>query len=255
MRICISGTANVGKSTLVKDFIKNWPKYSTSSKTYRDVLKSGNYPHSKSCNKEGQWAIINHMIDEMQKYSSEDKVIFDRGPLDCLVYTLWAFEKKSSDIDKEFVDKMIPLVRESMKFIDVIFFLPITKSSPIPIVDDGTREVDPVYIEEIDNLFKGLMFQYQHNLGRTPFFASDDCPAIIEIFGKPQERILLLQQYLNVEGEVIGEEGDTILNPNNIEDLEKLVLEQVSADKKEKYLKKQEEMIKDFVKSSKNTKK
>ena len=251
MRISISGTANVGKSTLVKDFLKNWPLYKTPSSTYRDVLKTGNYPHSKKCNKEGQWAIINHMIDEMQKYSNDDKVIFDRGPLDCLVYSMWAFEKKSTDIDKEFIDKLIPLVRESMKFIDVIFFIPITKTSPVPIVNDGTREIDPVYIDEIDNLFKAMMYQYHHNLGRSPFFSADDCPAIIEIFGKPEERILLLQQYLNVEGEVIGEEGDTILNPSNIEELEKLVLEQVSADKKEKYIKKQEEMVKDFVKKSK----
>jgi hypothetical protein len=251
MRISISGTANVGKSTLVKDFLKNWPLYKTPSSTYRDVLKTGNYPHSKNCNKEGQWAIMNHMIDEMQKYSSDDKVIFDRGPLDCLVYSMWAFEKKSTDIDKEFIDKLIPLARESMKFIDVIFFIPITKTSPVPIVNDGTREIDPVYIDEIDNLFKAMMYQYHHNLGRSPFFSADECPAIIEIFGKPEERILLLQQYLNVEGEVIGEEGDTILNPSNIEELEKLVLEQVSADKKEKYLKKQEEMVKDFVKKTK----
>lgn len=251
MRISISGTACQGKTTLIKDFIKNWPKYSTPSQTYRDTIKSGNYPHSKNCNKEGQWAILNHMIDELQKYSKEDKVIFDRGPLDCLVYTMWAYEKQSSDIDEAFVNKIIPIVKESMKYLDVIFFVPITKASPVAIINDGTRETDPVYIEEIDNIFKAMFFQYQHNLGRTPFFSADDCPAIIEIFGKPQERILLIEQYLNVDGEVIGEEGDQILNPNNIEELEKLVLEQAEANQKEKYAKKQEQMLKEFVKKTK----
>jgi predicted ATPase len=251
MRISISGTACQGKTTLIKDFINTWPKYTTPSETYRDAIKKGNYPHSKNCNKEGQWAILNHMIDEMQKYTKDDKVIFDRGPLDCLVYTMWAYEKKSSDIDEAFINKIIPIVRESMKHLDVIFFVPITKASPVLIVNDGTRETDPVYIEEIDNLFKAMFFQYQHNLDRTPFFSAADCPAIIEIFGKPQERILLIQQYLNVEGEVIGEEGDQILNPNNIEELEKLVLEQAEADQKEKYLKKQQQMLKEFVKQTK----
>lgn len=251
MRISISGTACQGKTTLIKDFIKNWPKYSTPSQTYRDTIKSGNYPHSKNCNKEGQWAILNHMIDELQKYSKEDKVIFDRGPLDCLVYTMWAYEKQSSDIDEAFVNKIIPIVKESMKYLDVIFFVPITKASPVAIINDGTRETDPVYIEEIDNIFKAMFFQYQHNLGRTPFFSADDCPAIIEIFGKPQERILLIEQYLNVDGEVIGEEGDQILNPNNIEELEKLVLEQAEANQKEKYAKKQEQLLKEFVKKTK----
>lgn len=252
MRISVSGTACQGKTTLINDFIKNWPNYKTPSNSYRDVIKSGNYPHSKNCTKDGQWAILNHMIDELQKYSKDDKVIFDRGPLDCLVYTLWAFDKKTSDIDETFINKIIPIVKESLKYLDVIFFTPITKSSPVMIVNDGTRETDPVYIEEIDNIFKALLYQYQHNLGRTPFFSADDCPAIIEIFGKQHERIVLIQQYLNVDGEVIGEEGDQILNPNNIEELEKLMLEQMDADKKEKFQKQQEKMIKDFVKSQKN---
>jgi hypothetical protein len=121
----------------------------------------------------------------------------------------------------------------------------------IKIVDNGIRDTDPQYIAEIDNIFKALFHEYQHGLGKTPFFSSEDCPAIIEIFGNPQERILLIQQYLNVEGEVIGEEADTILNPENIEELEKLILQQADADKKEKYLKEQEQMVKDFVKNEK----
>lgn len=251
MRILISGTANTGKSTLVKDFLKNWPVYKTPDSSYRDVIKNKNYPHSKNCNKEGQWAILNSMLDEMQKYSKDDKVIFDRGPLDCLVYSLWACEKKSSDIDKEFMDKMIPIVKESMKYVDVIFFIPISKSSPIPIQEDGMREVDPEYISEIDNIFKAIFHLYQHSFNDNPFLPTDDCPAIIEIFGNPQERISLMEQYLNVEGDVIGDEGGSILDPHNIQDLERLLEDQLTADQKEKLLKREQELAQDFLRKTK----
>lgn len=247
MRICISGTANTGKTTLIKDFLEKWGNYSTPSASYRDVLKSGNYPHSKKCNKDGQWAIINHMIDELQKYGKDDNVIFDRGPLDCLVYTLWAYEKKSSNINKAFIDKMIPLVKESLKHIDLIFFLPITKTSPVDIVEDGKRDTDPVYIEEIDNIFKALFYQYQHNLGKTPFFDADDCPAIIEIFGDPEERIMLIQQYLDLDGTVYGEEEDSILNPKSLAEMEELLKSEKASHEKEKSIKHQEELIKKFA--------
>ena len=195
MRIGISGTIGIGKSTLINDFIRAWPNYKTPDSSYRDLLKEKNYPHSKLCNKEGQWAILNNMIDEMQKYSKDDNVIFDRTPWDCLVFSLWAAEMGTSDIDKPFIDKCIKIVRESMKHLDLIFFVPITAVSPVVIEDNGKRETDPQYIGEIDHIFKALFHEYQHALGKTPFFSAEDCPAIIEIFGKQEERILLIRQY------------------------------------------------------------
>jgi len=252
MRISISGTISQGKTTLVNDFIRAWPNYKTPDSSYRDVLKEKNYPHSKNCNKEGQWAILNSMIDEMQKYSKDDNIIFDRNPLDCLVFSLWAAEMGTSDIDKEFIDKIIPIVREAMKNVDLIFFIPMTGVSPVAIEDNGKRETDPQYIGEIDHIFKALFHEYQHSLGKTPFFSADDCPAMIEIFGKQEERILLIRQYLDENGKVYGEEEDTILNPENIEDLEMLINQQRQEDVKEKNLKHHQDMVKDFIAKTKN---
>jgi len=254
MRIAISGTANVGKSTLIKDFLHNWPNYRTPESSYREFFKENKYPHSKNCNKEGQWAILNHMIDEMQKYSKDDNIIFDRCPLDNLIYSLWSCEKSASDIDEQFLAKCIPVVKESMKHLDVIFFIPISKSSPIPIVNDGSREIDSSYIEEIDNLFKAIFHLYQHSFDNNPFLPNDDCPAIIEIFGNPLERIMLLQQYLNVEGAVIGDEAGSILDPQNIKDLENLLMEQMNASEKEAVYKREKQLIEEFEKKNKSKK-
>jgi deoxyadenosine/deoxycytidine kinase len=254
MRIAISGTANVGKSTLIKDFLQNWPTYKTPENSYREFFKQNKYPHNKNCNKEGQWAILNHMIDEMQKYSKDDNIIFDRCPLDNLIYSLWSCEKSASDIDEEFLSKCIPIIKESMKHLDVIFFIPISKSSPIPIVQDGSRETDSDYITEIDNLFKAIFHLYQHSFDNNPFLPNDDCPAIIEIFGNPLERIMLLQQYLNVDGEVIGDEAGSILDPENIKDLENLLMEQMTAAQKESVYKREKELVDEFENKEKNKK-
>jgi hypothetical protein len=244
MRIAISGSANQGKSTLIKDFLNNWTAYKTPSDDYRKVLKEKNYPHSKKCTKEGQWAIVNSMIDEMQKYSKDDKVIFDRCPLDVLAYSLWSCEMRATDIEEDFINELIPLVKESLKHLDIIFFIPITKHSPVEIVNDGFRETDPKYIAEIDNIFKALFYEYQHNLGNTPFFSKDDSPAIIEIFGDRTQRLMLIEQYLDASGNVIGEDMDTILNPNNIEDLERLIMDQMTQKEKEEYYKKMQKLEK-----------
>lgn len=249
MRISVSGTTCIGKSTFVQDFCNHWTNYTSPRYSYRDELAK--LPHSKTCNKDTQWLILNSMIDELQKHSAKDHVIFDRGPLDNLVYSMWAFDKGEGDIDAEFIAKCVPLVRESMRFLDIIFFVPITRVAPVQLVENGLRETDPSYIEEIDNIFKALVQQYQLNIETTQFFPKGDCPGIIEMFGKREERIYLAQQYLDANGDVIGAEGDSILNPENLEELETLLKQQQSASEREAFEKKQMQMLKEFVAATK----
>ena len=52
MRIAISGTACQGKSTLISDFLEKWPNYTTSKKTYRDIISEQGLEHSSLTNKD-----------------------------------------------------------------------------------------------------------------------------------------------------------------------------------------------------------
>ncbi len=38
MRIAICGTANIGKSTLIKDFLNEWNMYGREVESYRNIL-------------------------------------------------------------------------------------------------------------------------------------------------------------------------------------------------------------------------
>lgn len=237
MRIAISGTACQGKSTLIKDFINEWPSYKIEDTNYRDLIETKKLKHSKQCDIECQWAILNCKIDELQKYNKKDNVIFDRSPLDAIVYSLWSLDKQSSDIDKAFIDKCIPLVRESMKSIDIVFFTPITKAAPIPIVEDGMREIDEEYINEIDNIFKVIIHSHHIKPGSTPFLPSYDSPAIIEIFGSQEERIQMIRQYIDKDGDLIGESNDTSIIPEEYNDLNMLINQMSAENKKDKEVK------------------
>jgi|TARA_R110000744_G_scaffold203471_3_gene322368 hypothetical protein len=218
MRIAISGTGNQGKSTLINDFVQEWPNFKTESSTYRAKLVAEKLPHSKNATKDTQWKILNHMIDEMQTFGSEDNIIMDRCPIDNLIYSLWCFEKGVGDIDKEFIDKCIPLVCESMRNLDIIFFIPITKAAPVAIEEDGVRETDEVYIKEVDNIFKMIGAQHHENNGRNPFFPKDDAPGWIEVFGDRQTRVAMIKQYLDADGDLIGgteESMNELINPHD----------------------------------------
>ena len=247
MRIAICGTANVGKSTLLQDFLQEWDMYGREVKTYRDVLNEKGLPHSKKTTKESQKAILDYMVDTLKEFKKGDKVIFDRCPLDNLVYSMWAMSQEDNDIDEDFIDECIPIVKEALTNLDIIFFIPITKFNKIDIEEDGFRETDKQYIKEIDSFFKVLQRHYHEHPQDNPFFPRDDSPALIEIFGSKEERIGMIKLYIDAEGDLIGGDGGSdIFNPESLDMMEKLLESQDLSKKDEDEFKEQLEKIKEM---------
>lgn len=223
MRIAFSGSANTGKSTLIDAFLKRWPMYTTPVKTYRDIIKEKNLPHSSNTSGETQLLILNWMMEELSKTTKESKVVFDRCPWDNLAYTLHA--NALGKISDEVTAATISFVKESMKDLDIIFWL---KYNPdIKIVSDGFRETDKDYIVQTDQIFNGLFEQYMENLENDVFYPREDCPAIICIdnsFSTVDDRLMFIGEFIDHRGELI--EPDNIFTPENIELLENMLKEQ-----------------------------
>jgi len=99
MRIAISGSHCMGKSTLIGDFLSEWQSYELPEKSYRHVLNDLNLPHSSESTKETQKAILDFMCKQVKEYDKEKNVIYDRCPLDNLVYSMWLYHHGKSDID------------------------------------------------------------------------------------------------------------------------------------------------------------
>lgn len=230
MRISFSGTANTGKSTLVKDFLTVWPMYKTPTKTYRDVIVENNIPHSKEVTKAGQKAILDFMIQEMTGKTTDDFVVYDRCPLDNIVYTFWANEKGLSDIDDDFVSNCISKVRESLKDLDIIFWIPY--SPAIPIQRDDMRETDAEYIKEINNIFEVVYNQYIYN-DKFVLFDKEERPAIIPIYATDRfMRVKEVANYVAENGSMVApddswvEELQGSAKSEEVQDAVKELLEQ-----------------------------
>jgi predicted ATPase len=209
MKIAVVGTSCIGKTTYIQDFLKTWSMYETPKNTYRELIKEKNL----SCNREGdeksQQIILDFLTEQATQYSKKDNVIFDRCVLDNLAYSSWLH--LNGKVSEKFLDQSRILVRETLKLFDIIFFLPISKTSPIKIVEDNLRDTNPQYREEIDNIFK--VFQQSYHSGDGRVFPKDDSPALIEIFGTPEQRIQLTKMYLTEKGVPYGEEQSLIAVP------------------------------------------
>lgn len=227
MRIAISGAQNTGKSTLLKSFLYTWDNYKTPEKTYRDILEEKGLEHSSQTTTETQDAILDYFIDEQQKHTRlDDKIVYDRCSFDALAYSIWANGKGIEGFDSDYIQSQITLVKESMKFLDIIFVCKFDKNQQI--VDDGVRDTDAGFLAEMDNIFEALYQQYFQNVHSDVFFPKEDSPAVIKLPNSAQARIDLIAEYVTPDGEMYGEE-QSILNPDNLNELESLVKQQAAA--------------------------
>jgi hypothetical protein len=208
MRIGISGTQNIGKSTVIKDFMAKWDMYETPEKSYRDVLVEKGLPCNQETTPETQTIILNHLCDQVLMTQRLDNIITDRTPYDALAYSMWAHGKGIKGFDEAFIQGQIALAREASSFYDIIFHIPIVEGHDVKIVDDNLRDTDPDFREEMDNIFSAIFSTYFKQEG--PFFKWGDCPAVIELFGSPEERMEMMKLYVNKDGLAYGEEDSLV---------------------------------------------
>lgn len=205
------GAQNTGKSTLVENFIKQWPMYRKPEKTYRDLIKEQNIKLNKEADKDSQKAILNALVDEIQGACASENsthLIFDRCTVDNIAYTLWHHAKDTPGFTREFVIDSQSIAALSLKYLDIIFYVPVRKE--IPLVQREGREIDIVFREEIDNVFDALVDSYENNT--RAFFPTEDCPVVIRLEGPPDMWVPQMKLYIKENGNCYGEEDGSLLS-------------------------------------------
>ena len=214
MKIAIIGAHCAGKTTLINNFIEEWPMYKRPEKTYRDFIKEQNLLLNKQGNKESQKIILNALVDELQTAASSDNefIIFDRCPVDNMAYTLWHYAKETEGFDSDFILDSKTIAALSLKHIDLIFYVPARRE--IPITPKENRETDEVFREEIDNIFNSLVDSYEKLTGA--FFPSEDCPAVIRLEGPPDMWIPQIKLYIKESGKSFDEEDGSLIDVSQL---------------------------------------
>ncbi len=191
MRIAISGSHSLGKSTLVWDWVKRHPQYTREEEPFR-ALDSEMYDirFRQESNRLHNGIQMYYNASRVNLYSSiNDCVIFDRAPVDYIAYSQYTADKETTDIDDAFVAAMVPRVRETLQRLDLLVFIPMTDRWPVELEDDGIRPVDLPYRAEVDAIFKQI---YRDE--RFSVMPEMNRPKLIELWGSRGLRLERLQQ-------------------------------------------------------------
>jgi len=192
MRIAISGSHSLGKSTVVNDWVAAYPEFRREEEPYRALALNGPYEilFREASTRLHNGIQLYYNIGRVNRYSSAaDDVIFDRAPVDYLAYSQYTANRGTTDIDSAFVASMVPAVRESLDHLDILAFVPKSDAWPVEMEADGIRPVDHAYRDEVDAIFKQI-----YREGRFAVMPAVHPPLMLELVGSRNQRLDQLQQ-------------------------------------------------------------
>jgi hypothetical protein len=192
MRIAVTGSHSLGKSTVVNDWVGAHPEYLREEEPYRALGLHGPYEirfRDESTRLQNGIQLYYSLSRVFRHSGPECQVIFDRAPVDYIAYSQYTADCGTTDIDQAFVESMVPAVRESLGHIDILAFVPKSEDWPVHLEQDGIRPVDPDYRDRVDAIFKQI-----YREGRFGIFPNPGGPEVIELVGPPAQRLAQIGQ-------------------------------------------------------------
>jgi predicted ATPase len=187
MRIAVSGSHSLGKSTLVDDWVARYPEFTREEEPYRALGLYGPYQilfrdESTTLHNGIQ---LYYSLSRVHRYAAQaDDVIFDRAPVDYLAYSQYTADAGSTDIDDAFVMSMVAAVIESLDRLDIIAFVPKSDEWPVEMEADGIRPTDYAYRDAVDAVFKQI-----YREGRYGVISGERHPLVVELVGSREDRL------------------------------------------------------------------
>lgn len=186
MRIAVSGTHCMGKSTFIDDFIKVHPDYRVESEPYYKLQEESAVELSLEPSLDSLVEQLECSITQVEQCHNDQNVIFDRCPVDFIAYALCALHEESIDIHDNEISESFSEVKEALDSLDLIVFLPITPEHSIEYTEDN-----PAYRKLADHYFKKIYRDDFYDL-----FPKYNHPKIIELWGDRATRMKTIQSYL-----------------------------------------------------------
>lgn len=174
MRIAISGTHSVGKSTLVEDLSHALPEHLTVDEPYH-LLEEEGHQFAEVPSLEDFELQLERSIECLD--ASEPNVLFDRCPADLLAYLLTHRDGGAFDLEE-----WLPRARAAIETLDLIVFVAVEERDRIVL----PRWVDTEFRARVDEQLREILLENSLD------FEVD----VLPVAGDPRERVRRVVAYL-----------------------------------------------------------
>lgn len=153
MRIGFCGTVSVGKTTLVKELaeLPEFKNYQTRTERSKYLMELG-IPLNTDSTLKGQTVFLAERASELMR----EDIITDRTIIDVM-----AFAKCSKSINNRDSEDFCQYASKMLKDYDYVFYV---SPEGVEIENNGIRETDSIYRDEIDSKIKELVKTYSKQI-------------------------------------------------------------------------------------------
>ena len=177
MRIAVSGSHSTGKSTLIAAFVARCPQYVYEPEAYEILADDIALTSSEGPDLEGLGALLEYTISALANHQAGASVIFERNPVDYLAYAAATLSMADSE-RSAFLRSHIPAVRASVRNLDMILLLPVSRYI-------GTRPgEDEDFRHRVDDALRTTLIDDDYDL-----FGGHEAPLVLELPPSPDRQL------------------------------------------------------------------
>jgi len=176
MRIAVSGTHGVGKSTLIDAFLRRHPEFVHEPEPYTVMVEDLGEEFSAEPSVEDFRRQLDFNIQRLSQHTPGENVIYERCPVDFLAY-IHALDRKGAEA-------LLERVSDAMQHLDLIVYLPLDERIGEPEFPKLQRAVD----HRLSSIFRDDEFG----------IVSSTNAIIVEAEGSIDHRLHTLEKLMNI---------------------------------------------------------
>src|SRR5262245_49656938 len=123
MRIAVSGTHGVGKSTLIGEFLRLHPEFVHEPEPYAVLVEDYGEEFSAEPCVEDFLRQLEFNLERLGQHAAGEKVIYERCPLDFLAYL--------SALHADVSPALLERISDAMQQLDLIVYLPLETDNDV----------------------------------------------------------------------------------------------------------------------------
>ena len=189
MRVAVSGSHSTGKSTLIAAFVSERPRYVYEPEAYEVLADDIALMSSEGPGPEGLAALLEYTVSALAESRLGASVIFERSPVDYLAYTAASRSIPASE-RADFIRAYVPMVRDSVRDLDLIVLLPVSSKGPIAARPGENAR----FRKRVDDRLRRALIDDDYDL-----FVGPDAPVVVELSPFPDQQLAELMRRTAVD--------------------------------------------------------
>jgi predicted ATPase len=170
MRVAVSGTHGVGKSTLIDEFLTVHSDYIHEPEPYTTLVEDFGEEFSAEPTVDDFLRQLDFSITTLAKHARDEKVIYERCPLDFLAYI--------EALEPDRVQNLLGPISTATRDLDLIVYLPIEDKY-------GTPEEYPKLRKAVDRRLNSILLDDDFGILSTP---------VVEATGSTAQRLRIVEE-------------------------------------------------------------